>query len=173
MSTLQAGALVALLLLLLFSRRNHLPPGPPGNVAGEFTNAAMAEVFEKWRRKYGAHQVTPTFPVVPYHSPDHLCLGRIFSFKLGTKIVIGTVNISYFVDCTLRRHQVLNDINATTDLLDKRGEIYSSRPRFVVSYVACILLYADPLISVGTKSCLVENAVSALLMVSTGGNGAR
>jgi hypothetical protein len=32
--------------------------------------------------------------------------------------------------------KVLNDINATTDLLDKRGEIYSSRPRFVVSYVA-------------------------------------
>ena len=32
--------------------------------------------------------------------------------------------------------KVLNDISATTDLLDKRGEIYSSRPRFVVSYVA-------------------------------------
>ena len=32
--------------------------------------------------------------------------------------------------------KVLNDISATTDLLDKRGEIYASRPRFVVSYVA-------------------------------------
>jgi hypothetical protein len=90
-----AGILAALLLLLLFSRRHRLPPGPPGNVAGEFTKSTMPEVFEKWWRKYG----------------------RIFSFKLGTKTVI-----------------VLNDINAATDLLDKRGEFYSSRPRFVVSH---------------------------------------
>ncbi|KAI0274536.1 cytochrome P450 [Russula aff. rugulosa BPL654] len=93
--TFQVAALAALLLFLIFSRRHRLPPGPRGNVAGEFKNATMPEVFEKWRRKYG----------------------RIFSFKLGTRIVI-----------------VLNDINATTDLLDKRGEIYSSRPRFVVPH---------------------------------------
>ena len=51
---LQAVFLVILLLLLHCSRRYHLPPGPPGNVAGEFKNATMPEVFEKWRRKYGA-----------------------------------------------------------------------------------------------------------------------
>jgi hypothetical protein len=51
---IQAGVLAALLLLLLFSRRHRLPPGPSGNVAGEFANVTMAEVFEKWRRKYGA-----------------------------------------------------------------------------------------------------------------------
>lgn len=50
---LQAGVLAALLLLILFSRRHRLPPGPSGNVAGEFTNVSMIEVFEKWRRKYG------------------------------------------------------------------------------------------------------------------------
>jgi hypothetical protein len=56
MLQLQAGVLTltALLLLFLFSRRHHLPPGPHGNVAGEFKNATMPEVFEKWRRKYGA-----------------------------------------------------------------------------------------------------------------------
>jgi hypothetical protein len=53
-STFQAGALAALLLLFLFSRRHRLPPGPHGNVTGEFKNATMPEVFEKWRRKYGA-----------------------------------------------------------------------------------------------------------------------
>jgi hypothetical protein len=52
----QAGVLAALLLLLLFSRRHRLPPGPSGNVAGVFTNVTMSEVFEKWRRKYGAWQ---------------------------------------------------------------------------------------------------------------------
>ena len=31
--------------------------------------------------------------------------------------------------------KVLNEIDATTELLEKRGEIYSSRPRFVASYV--------------------------------------
>ena len=54
----QAVVITALLLLLLFSRRHRLPPGPPGNVAGEFTNLSMPEVFQKWRRKYGAQQDT-------------------------------------------------------------------------------------------------------------------
>jgi hypothetical protein len=49
---LQAVLLIVLLLLVRYSRRYHLPPGPPGNVAGEFKNATMPEVFEKWRRKY-------------------------------------------------------------------------------------------------------------------------
>jgi hypothetical protein len=53
-STFQAGAFAALLLLLLFSRRHRFPPGPHGNVAGEFKNTTMPEVIEKWRRKYGA-----------------------------------------------------------------------------------------------------------------------
>jgi hypothetical protein len=56
MPMLQAGVLAALLLLLLISRRHRLPPGPSGNVAGVFTNVTMPEVFEKWRRKYGAWQ---------------------------------------------------------------------------------------------------------------------
>ena len=71
-------------------------------------------------------------PLVYNYWPDHLYLGRIFSFKLGTKTVIGTVSRFYFVGEVLRV-EVLNDINATTDLLDKRGENYSSRPRFIVT----------------------------------------
>ncbi|KAH9077584.1 cytochrome P450 [Lactarius deliciosus] len=43
--------------------------------------------------------------------------GPIFSFKIGTKLAI-----------------VLNDIKATSDLLDKKGDIYSSRPRLVVAH---------------------------------------
>ncbi len=54
MFQIEAGVFAALFLLLLFSRRHHLPPGPPGNVADEFKNATMPEVLEKWRRKYGA-----------------------------------------------------------------------------------------------------------------------
>ena len=54
----QAVVFAALLLLFLFSRRYRLPPGPPGNVAGKFTDVSMPEVFQKWRRKYGAQQVT-------------------------------------------------------------------------------------------------------------------
>ena len=49
-----AGAFATLLLILLFSRGHRLPPGPHWNVAGEFRNATMPEVFEKWRRQYGA-----------------------------------------------------------------------------------------------------------------------
>ena len=60
----QAGVVAALLLLVLFSRRHRLPPGPPGNVAGEFKNLTMPEVFEKWRRKYGAQHTTAPSGVI-------------------------------------------------------------------------------------------------------------
>ncbi|KAI0055361.1 cytochrome P450 [Artomyces pyxidatus] len=43
--------------------------------------------------------------------------GPIVSFTLGTKTVI-----------------VLNELKATTDLLDRRGDIYSSRPRLIVAH---------------------------------------
>jgi hypothetical protein len=34
----------------------------------------------------------------PPSRSDRLCLGQIFSFKLGMTTVIGTVNASYFVN---------------------------------------------------------------------------
>ncbi|KAI0055362.1 cytochrome P450 [Artomyces pyxidatus] len=43
--------------------------------------------------------------------------GPIFSFTMGTRKVV-----------------VLNDLKTTTDLLDKRGDIYSSRPRLIVAH---------------------------------------
>jgi hypothetical protein len=52
-SILSAGLIAAILLLLVSSHQYKLPPGPSGNVAGEFTNASMPEVINKWRRKYG------------------------------------------------------------------------------------------------------------------------
>jgi hypothetical protein len=57
---LQAGALAVLILLFVSLRRYRLPPGPPGNVAGEFKNTSMPEVFDKWRQKYGASNSDPT-----------------------------------------------------------------------------------------------------------------
>jgi hypothetical protein len=59
--------------------------------------------------------------------------GRIFSFKLGTRLVIGMAHVSFLLT-EPHDNQVLNDVKAATDLLDKRGDIYSSRPRFVVAY---------------------------------------
>ena len=41
--------------------------------------------------------------------------------------------------------KVLNDFNATSTLLDKRGDIYSSRPRFVVAYDACYVYPGPPI----------------------------
>lgn len=92
-SILLAGLLAIFVLLSL--RRHRLPPGPPGNVAAEFTKSPMPLLFDSWRKQYGP----------------------IFSFKIGTRLAI-----------------VLNDIKATSDLLDKRGDIYSSRPRLVVAH---------------------------------------
>lgn len=36
--------------------------------------------------------------ILDYPRSDCLYLGQIFSFKLGTRTVIGTVNTSYFVN---------------------------------------------------------------------------
>ena len=115
-----------------FSRRHCLPPGPPENVHGEFTNVAATEVFLKWKRKYG----TQPNARGPYHRSDHLCLGQIFSYRLGTRISIGIGERILALSTEPYGAKVLNDINSTTDLLDKRGEIYSNRSRFVASYVA-------------------------------------
>jgi hypothetical protein len=52
-SVLSAGLIAAIILLFVSSRQYNLPPGPPGNMAGEFKNASMPEVINKWRRKYG------------------------------------------------------------------------------------------------------------------------
>ena len=53
---LLAGFLpVAILALLLISSRRYrrLPPGPPGNVAAEFTKSPMPLLFDRWRKRYG------------------------------------------------------------------------------------------------------------------------
>jgi hypothetical protein len=84
---LQAGAIVVLILLFFPSRRYRLPPGPPGNVVGEFKNMSMPEVFEKWRQKYGTWHSTPAMVFTGLIMGTHK--GRIFSFKLGTRLVVG------------------------------------------------------------------------------------
>ena len=48
-----AGVLAILVLLVISSRRYRFPPGPPGNVASEFTKAPMLVLFDKWRKQYG------------------------------------------------------------------------------------------------------------------------
>jgi len=69
--------------------------------------------------------------------------------------------------------KVLNDINAASDLLDKRGDIYSSRPRFVVAYdTRCHFMSVLRPVA-GTKSCLAGNAVSPPHTVNIGEDGAR
>ena len=56
---------------------------------------------------------------------DKTCHGR----RNAEQILSALLTESYLT-------KVLNDIKATSTLLDKRGDIYSSRPRFVVAYNA-------------------------------------
>jgi hypothetical protein len=55
---LLAGVLATLVLLIIYSRRYRPPPGPPGNVAAEFTKAPMPILFDKWRKQYGTPQTS-------------------------------------------------------------------------------------------------------------------
>ncbi|KAI9438163.1 hypothetical protein H4582DRAFT_240112 [Lactarius indigo] len=60
----------------------------------------------------------------------------IFSFKIGTILVI-----------------VMNDLKATSDLLDKKGDIYSSRPRIVAHGSVPFFLLRCRGIFVGMRFC--------------------
>ena len=55
---LLAGVLAAFVLLLISSCRYRPPPGPPGNVAAEFTKSPMPVLFDKWRKQYGTSQTS-------------------------------------------------------------------------------------------------------------------
>ena len=64
--------------------------------------------------------------------------GHIFSFVIGNKVVIGN-SVPYAIPKMSSYHSpvliVLNTAQVAWDLLEKRGEIYSSRPRSIMGYV--------------------------------------
>jgi hypothetical protein len=91
------------------------PPGPPGDpIIGNIRQMSaknQEQEFEKWGKQYGLFS----------------SLSR--SYRLHCFVLQGDVN---FVKIFHRPLVVLNSFNAARDLLEKRGAIYSSRPRMVL-----------------------------------------
>ena len=110
---------VATLLIVRYflrKREKPLPPGPRGRfLTGNLpdfprTDAEKADTFVKWREDYGAY---------------HL----IFSDHCFSEHLTGSVmHLDVFGKHTI----VLNSVQATRDLMDKRAAIYSDRPRMVM-----------------------------------------
>lgn len=113
------GALAVLVILLARvlmqrARRFPFPPGPlpdflVGNVR-QMGSQDLKVLFEQWGRKYGAVQhreVTSTLPMRSF--PGSI----VYASAFGKPLI------------------VLNSFEVARDLLQKRGSIYSSRPRLV------------------------------------------
>nr|VWO96619.1 Cytochrome P450 33C9 [Ganoderma boninense] len=100
-----------------------MPPGPPRSFWGDNTldipRIKPWETFTAWNRKYGALDILLRTPTQARPNPQLTVshsVGPIISFYLGRKPVI-----------------VLGTAQAAWDLLDKRADIYSARPRSIVA----------------------------------------
>jgi hypothetical protein len=116
---------VVLVIVLSKAAKKHpnYPPGPPrdpifGN-ARQMTGEHIELKFTEWGKRYGMSNRFPVEIRAPIYigrnpRPDMLIGDIIYLQVLGQSLV------------------VLNSYTACKDLLEKRGGIYSSRPRFVL-----------------------------------------
>lgn len=119
------GAVGAILLVISLSKAAkkspNYPPGPPrdpilGN-ARQMTGDHIELRFTEWGRRYGMfHSFSAEIGPGSDHQP-------------ATGMVIGDVN---YLEVLGQPLIVLNSYEACKDLLEKRGAIYSSRPRLVL-----------------------------------------
>ena len=119
------GAVVAVSLAIFLSKATkkspNYPPGPPrdpilGN-ARQMTGDYIELRLTEWGKRYGASY---SFSIEIRAFSDQ---------QSGIDIVIGDVN---YLEVLGQPLIVLNSYTACKDLLDKRGDIYSSRPRLVL-----------------------------------------
>ncbi|KAF7375270.1 Cytochrome P450 [Mycena sanguinolenta] len=100
-------------------RRRNLPPGPPRRLLRD--NRADVPVshfwktFASWHKRYG--------PVVSFYLGQTLVIGEDSSLKPSDYVKFDNTII-----------EVLGTAEAAHDLLDKRGEFYSGRPRQIVGH---------------------------------------
>lgn len=109
------GALTIYVILRLVRRSRTLPfpPGPRpdpliGNVR-QMGSDDLKVVFEQWGKEYGEQD----FRRMAWASPRTTSGPIVYASAFGKHLVI------------------LNSFNAAQDLLQKRGSIYSSRPRLI------------------------------------------
>jgi hypothetical protein len=110
-----AAAAAAFILLYAWAFRNsqneRLPPGPPADpLIGHLRRiplSAQEKTFAAWGNMVSAHPLPLFFLTNP----------------------VGDV---IYLHCLGKKLLVLNSVEATQDLLDKRGATYSNRPRFVL-----------------------------------------
>lgn len=110
-------ALLVTLLSKVMKKAPNYPPGPPrdpilGN-ARQMTGDYIERRFAEWGKRYG----------MPYSFPAEISDGS------DVEAMIGDVN---YLEVLGQPLIVLNSYTACKDLLEKRGSIYSSRPRLVL-----------------------------------------
>lgn len=112
---ISAVTIYAIFTLVRRSRRAPFPPGPRqdpliGNIRQIGSND-LKVLFEQWGREYGESFQRNDFDLTHDHE---LSLGPIvYASAFGKPLI------------------VLNSFSVAQDLLQKRGNIYSSRPRLI------------------------------------------
>ena len=101
-------------------RTEKLPPGPKGIpfLGNLFQLSSMPwKEFEVWKKQYG--RSTPQ-PSVLFKADSVINSGPMVYLTMGPKGIL-----------------VLNTHQVAADLLDRRGHIYSDRPRMISKYGCC------------------------------------
>lgn len=121
LSTLDIGAcilaaVVVVLALWRWARANRasFPPGPPGwpliGNALDFNPLAAWTKFTEWKAVYGAH------------TTSWIDLTLSLTASIGDLVGLNVLGMKILV---------LNSHKAVSDLLEKRGNVYSDRPVFI------------------------------------------
>lgn len=115
------AALLAIFLSKVTKKSPNYPPGPPrdpilGN-ARQMTGDYIELKFAEWGKRYGLC------------CPFTVGIGALADQSSGVDTVVGDVN---YLEVLGQPLIVLNSYTACKDLLEKRGGIYSSRPRLVL-----------------------------------------
>ena len=137
--------------------------------------------FTELNKIYGESLVPGSFGCLIILLKRLTALGPVVSLHFGNTPIIGTavlLLLRLFLDLSFMIFSpclVLGTAQAAWDLLEKRSDIYSSRPRFVV---ACVLpfpfyLSLTYLLPLAARFSPIICAVSCFLMETTGENGAR
>ena len=119
-------ATIVVVLLVKLRKARKTPPYPPSPPAEPFLGHArliphrdQAAFFQGMRKTYGMCHIS----ISEGQLVDGINVGDVIYFHaLGKSIV------------------VLNSVQAATDLLDKRGAIYSDRPRLVLFVDMSVLI---------------------------------
>lgn len=143
-ATVICGATLIFCCVLLLQQRDRrsrlraaMPPGPQlgwlgfGDNRRDMSGSQPWKTYNLWHEKYGMFNLLLQRLLMPYRSPE---TWKVPWCRLSLEIQI--LSVHNFINHKLRIlasfPSVLGTVKVATDLLEKRGSVYSSRPRNII-----------------------------------------